>query len=307
MSIQHAMLGILSYKPMTGYDLKKRMQDSPYMHWSGNNNQIYKALLELSEDGFVTSETVHQDGAPSKKIYTVTEAGLRELRKHVAGEPEPAELRKPFLVQLAWADLLVGSELQKLLEDYENEVRLQLIMCQEKIRRGGGLTARTEREAFLWHAIDKNILDSWKCELTWIQDVRKQLGQYEAQEEVIKLKYEVLETGGVRYVEVLSGEPPLRTEQDALELVGLCGEKDTNRLLLRGEALSEDFFRLKTGVAGAMLQKLVNYSVKTAVIIPAVIVLGERFQELRSEVNKGSQYRFFTDSRDAEIWLRNEG
>jgi DNA-binding PadR family transcriptional regulator len=49
MTINFAVLGILSYQPMSGYDLKKIMQDSVYMHWSGNNNQIYKALLELLE------------------------------------------------------------------------------------------------------------------------------------------------------------------------------------------------------------------------------------------------------------------
>ena len=51
MDIQNALLSMLSVKPMTGYDLKKAMQESAYMHWSGNNNQIYKALLALQEEG----------------------------------------------------------------------------------------------------------------------------------------------------------------------------------------------------------------------------------------------------------------
>jgi DNA-binding PadR family transcriptional regulator len=55
MLINNAILGLLSYRPMTGYEIKKIIQDSSYMHWSGNNNQIYKALLELAEDGFVTA------------------------------------------------------------------------------------------------------------------------------------------------------------------------------------------------------------------------------------------------------------
>ena len=44
MIIDYAILGLLSWKPLTGYDVKRVMQDSPFLYWSGNNNQIYKAL-----------------------------------------------------------------------------------------------------------------------------------------------------------------------------------------------------------------------------------------------------------------------
>lgn len=40
MNIQHAMLGLLRNKPLTGYDMKKAMQNSPFLYWSGNNSQI---------------------------------------------------------------------------------------------------------------------------------------------------------------------------------------------------------------------------------------------------------------------------
>ncbi len=61
MSINHAILGILSCRSVTGYDLKKIIQESPFMPWSGNNNQIYKALVEILEEGFVTHEVRHQE------------------------------------------------------------------------------------------------------------------------------------------------------------------------------------------------------------------------------------------------------
>ncbi|WP_020431692.1 PadR family transcriptional regulator, partial [Paenibacillus riograndensis] len=74
---------------MTGYDLKKLIQESSFLYWSGNNNQIYKALVELLNAGFVTNEVRHQDSSPSKKIYTITSSGLAELRKWVVAPPEP--------------------------------------------------------------------------------------------------------------------------------------------------------------------------------------------------------------------------
>ena len=50
-TIDYTILGMLSWKPMTGYDMKRMMQDSPVMYWSGNNNQIYKALVQLLDMG----------------------------------------------------------------------------------------------------------------------------------------------------------------------------------------------------------------------------------------------------------------
>ena len=119
MSIKYAILGLLSWRSSTGYELKKFFEESSTMYWSGNNNQIYKALVQLSEEGFVTNETQHQEGSPSKKIYTITDDGLSELKDWVISFPEAPEFKKSFLVQLAWADQLNSEELNMLLSNYE--------------------------------------------------------------------------------------------------------------------------------------------------------------------------------------------
>lgn len=303
MTINHAILGILSYQPMTGYDLKKIIQDSTYMHWSGNNNQIYKALVELLENGFVSNEVQYQENSPSKKIYTVTQEGREELRKLASSTAEPGEFKNSFLIQLAWADLLSNDELHEILAKYENEIRLQLIMNREKIRRGDGFTPRTEREAFLWKMIEENILSSYQNELEWIQNVRKQILKFGSGEVKETMSYKIVEHENVRYIEVFSRETPVKTEQDALELIALCGENDSNLLMIHHEALSQDFFKLKTGAAGAILQKFINYSVKVAMIIPDQSGFSSRFRELVSEANKSHHYRFFVSSTDAENWF----
>ncbi|GLI04173.1 hypothetical protein YDYSG_02030 [Paenibacillus tyrfis] len=68
MSIQLAILGILSWKSSTGYELKKIFEDSSFMYWSGNNNQIYKALMNMENNVFVSNEVVHQDNFQKKYI-----------------------------------------------------------------------------------------------------------------------------------------------------------------------------------------------------------------------------------------------
>lgn len=75
---------------------KKMIEDSSFMHWSGNNNQIYKSLVQLLEDGWVTHEVQHQESSPSKKIYTITDKGLAELRNWLTRPPSFRSSRKAF-------------------------------------------------------------------------------------------------------------------------------------------------------------------------------------------------------------------
>jgi len=302
MSINHAILGILSFKPLTGYDLKKIIQDSPFMYWSGNNNQIYKSLLELHDEGFVTSEVQHQESSPSKKIYTITKEGLAELKEWILASPEPPEFKKTFLIQLAWADLLSTEEINTLLSDYENQVKMQILLLKESARREGFAPDRSSREKKLWNLIHDNLISSYENELVWVQKARRELGSNN-EKETNRMEFKVIEKTEGKYIQCMAAKTPLGTEQDALDLVAICVENDTNRLLIHAAALAEDFFKLKTGVAGQMLQKFANYHLKTAVIISDELVIKGKFKEMLAESNQGNSFRVFNSITEAENWL----
>lgn len=301
MSINYAILGILSYKSLTGYDLKKIIQDSPFMYWSGNNNQIYKSLVELLEEGLVTNEVHHQESSPSKKIYTITEAGLAELKEWVLSSPEPPEFKKMFLVQLAWSDQLNAEEMNSLLSSYENEIRMQMLMQQEKKRRDTFSPDRTSREVHLWDLIYDNIISSYENELNWIQKVRKEISN--DIKEKNKINYKVIEKDNKKYIECDSETTPICSEQDALDLCVACIENNTNLMMLHAEMLTDDFFNLKTGLAGQVLQKFINFHVKVAVILTNERKISGRFKELLAESNKRNDFVSFINTVEAENWL----
>ncbi len=305
-SIKYAILGLLSWKPSTGYELKKIFQDSSIMYWSGNNNQIYKALIHLQDEGFVTSETQHQESLPSKKIYTITDEGISELKEWLISSPEAPEFKKPFLVQLAWSDLLSNQELNELLTKYENETKMQLILHQEKKRRGINIPNRTAREILLWDMISENILSSYRNELEWVGKIRQELFENEIIEERMNMNHQINEIENQKYIELFSCADPLNTEQDALDLVALCGDYETNLLMVHASALSDDFFKLKTGIAGKILQKFINYHVKVSAIIPDDKVEKGKFKDMILEANRGNHFRVFQSKAEAEKWLLNE-
>jgi PadR family transcriptional regulator, regulatory protein AphA len=173
MAIKYAILGLLSWRPLSGYDLKKIIADSVSFYWSGNNNQIYKSLVQLHEEGLVDIEVKQQENYPARKEYTITERGVAELRDWVLSAPELTQFRNTFLIQLAWADQLRGGELDELLARYEHEVEMQLLMLQERERRGTLNPARTPREAYLWREISHYFVNAYASELAWVRGLRQ--------------------------------------------------------------------------------------------------------------------------------------
>lgn len=141
MLIKQVILGLLSEMPLTGYDLKKRFSGSALLPWSGNNNQIYKALLELHDEELVTIEVQQQEGKPQRKLYTLTDKGHEALRQWLESTPEIAQFDSPLLIQLLWADRLDKSALRPALEAYEEELRVHIAMQREHIRRQAGVSS----------------------------------------------------------------------------------------------------------------------------------------------------------------------
>lgn len=184
MMIDYAILGLLSWKPLTGYDVKRVMQDSPFLYWSGNNNQIYKALTKLLEKGFVTNEIQYQESAPNKKIYSITESGLSELIRWVTSEePEIPEYKKNFLIQLSWAGRLESEKIDELLAKYEKTMTQQLAMRKEEKRREKNFPNRSEQERFVWEMIYGNFVQMCEAELRWIKQFREGLEHYKKGEQ----------------------------------------------------------------------------------------------------------------------------
>jgi len=175
MSIRQTILGFLSWKPFTGYELKKFFEDALSFHWSGNNNQIYGTLVELHKDGAVSVEVRQQEKLPAKKVYSITEQGKAELREWLLSEPELPSLRSMAHAQLAWAESLSGAELSGLMGSYERQLEAQVLMCRERARRGGLEPARSPREELVWKRIEEGNIALYERELDWVRALRRDI------------------------------------------------------------------------------------------------------------------------------------
>jgi len=173
MDLRETLLGLLAQKPASGYDLKRVIAESDLFYWSGNNNQIYKVLLELKQERLVTFEVQTQASLPAKKVYTLTDQGRRVLREGLLKPPELPEMHKNFLIQLSCAQALTDEELLAIFERYEVEVQAALDMACGMAERAAKQTSDT-RQAWLDLKVRENIVLTWQAELDWAQGVREE-------------------------------------------------------------------------------------------------------------------------------------
>lgn len=91
---------------------------------------------------------------------------------------------------------------------------------------------------------------------------------------------------------------------DFLDLIGNAGYSGMNCVLIDSKHLTEDFFDLRSGVAGEYLQKLSNYSMRAAIILDEIHLENPRFREMVFEANRSGSIVYFKDRNSAEEWLR---
>jgi DNA-binding PadR family transcriptional regulator len=130
MSIKYAILGLLNYSDMHGYQIKKHIEKNFGHMWSINFGQIYPNLKELKEKGFINmmEAAPSENGGPQKKLYSITEKGIDEFSRWLAESPQkPILIRDQFLLKFAFfgfgKDKHAIDIIDKQLENFEAQLK----------------------------------------------------------------------------------------------------------------------------------------------------------------------------------------
>ena len=98
----YAILGLVSFEEMSGYDLKQFADRSiHHFFWSPSASQVYSELRRLESMGYVAERRVEQQTRPDKRLYRMTARGGEELRRWLDHPGVDQGVRKStFLLKL---------------------------------------------------------------------------------------------------------------------------------------------------------------------------------------------------------------
>jgi hypothetical protein len=102
---------------------------------------------------------------------------------------------------------------------------------------------------------------------------------------------------GIRVLHLETEGEPISTPDDASDLVGTAWSHNANMVAVPAERLDPEFFRLRSGIAGEITQKFVNYRLRLAVVgdIAERVEASDALRDFVWESNIGEQVWFVDD------------
>lgn len=105
--------------------------------------------------------------------------------------------------------------------------------------------------------------------------------------------------GQIKIAEVISDELVIRRIEDGVDLLGNLYYSGFESIILHKNTITPDFFDLKTGIAGEILQKFATYRVRLAIVGDFSEITSQSFRDFMYESNNGIHIHFLATVDEA--------
>jgi DNA-binding PadR family transcriptional regulator len=122
---------------MSGYDIKRFLKGLSWLIDVPSLGSLYPSLRALLRDGLATMEVVTSQDRPSRKVYSITEAGEEALQMWLNQPTELDASLKKFVMRLVLAGQLSRVGLLAHLEQRRARVAAQKTSLEQAVKAEG--------------------------------------------------------------------------------------------------------------------------------------------------------------------------
>ena len=135
-TIDLIVLGMVKKEPLSAYEIQKLVEYRNISKWVKiSTPSIYKKVIQLEEKGYVSSRIVREGKMPEKAVYSLTEAGERQMEKLMLEiAAKPIQIFLDFNAVIVNLDALSPEKQEKCLADIEANVKTLKAYLEENIR-----------------------------------------------------------------------------------------------------------------------------------------------------------------------------
>lgn len=139
MHSQDVILGLLARQPLSGYEIKQKLEMPLSFFFDASFGTIYPTLAKLESQGYIVKESVVQEGRPNKNVYSLTTMGREQFQTYLESPVEKDSFRSDFLVRMFFSEYLdadtqvdwIRDEIRKSEEDGEKMARMKQQMSAD--------------------------------------------------------------------------------------------------------------------------------------------------------------------------------
>ena len=121
-----------------------------------------------------------------------------------------------------------------------------------------------------------------------------------------KMKIKTHDIDKIKIAELISEDTLINNIEDVLDLLGNLYYQDFDKIIIYDKNITPDFFDLKNGIAGEILQKFSNYRVRLAIVGDFSKYTSKSVNDFIYESNKGRQINFIASQSEAIKILINK-
>lgn len=129
-SSDYAILGMLTIEPMSGYDIRKFVQEVLSNFWNESFGRIYPLLGQLEKKGLVTARLHEQTGKPDRRVYHITNRGREVLKDWLRAPSQPMQIRNEATLKfILGTNLSVEESLAGIHQQRQHQLQVRQVLA----------------------------------------------------------------------------------------------------------------------------------------------------------------------------------
>ena len=177
---RYAILGVLSMKPGSGYDIKKFCDKGISYFWNENFGHIYPVLRQMEEEEVITKNVEQNEGKPAKNVYSITDKGRKELTEWLMQPTENSPVRLELLLKLTFTRNIPAA---KVIEEME-QIRRKHINRLEQMEKmekefNSDMKTRADRGYPYWLATLRYAVYDARFRIQWCEETIQNIKEHE--------------------------------------------------------------------------------------------------------------------------------
>ena len=168
--MEFVILGLLSHTQMTGYDMKKIMDTTMSLFWSGSYGSIYPTLQRLRDNESIVSNETTENGR-DKIIYSITDKGRDRLQQWLKKPVIKDELRYETMLKLFFGNEIGEEDTLKHIQEFEDKMKRILPDLKSSVDILNGDVTEPTHEYYMLTALFG--VKMYEASIEWCEFVKK--------------------------------------------------------------------------------------------------------------------------------------
>ena len=174
--IDMVILGLLAHENLSGYDIKKRIDNGIKFFWKGSFGSIYPSLSAMEKEGLVQkADTGENSGGREKICYSITADGKKALISWLEDTKAVNDMKYETLLKLFFGGVTDVQKSINTINAFENEISASLEML--KMYQANLSKVLDNKDHVYYYLTVSFGVETYAGYLKWCREAKEMLGK----------------------------------------------------------------------------------------------------------------------------------